>query len=127
MMVIMAGGAWAIDRTAAKIQGVGVPACVAISSTTWTAIPAIASIKSGRGGIFIAAPSSTVGAFNIVMASSPVTAPSVATTIHAYTMEAKGVQDFEASQYVYMFAFSTHTLAASQNLCYQEYTLEKDR
>jgi hypothetical protein len=127
MLVFMVGGAWAAERSAAKIQSVGVPACINVSSNTWTAIPSTTTARSGRGGMLVATPSSTVGAFNVVFTSYSVQSPSVATTVYSDILSANSVRDYEISQYVFMFAFSTHTLAATQPLCYQEYLLEKDR
>lgn len=121
---IVVGFAYCAERTASKMQGVGVPACVAISSTTWTAIPSTATIRGSRGGILLSSPGDTVGLFNIVFTSNAITAPSVSTSVHNMTLSASQNEDLSVSQFVYVFAVSTHTGAATQNLCYQEYTLE---
>lgn len=127
LLMALSASVYAVERTAAKIQSVGVPACVNVSSTAWTAIPSTTTARSGRGGILVAAPSSTVGAFNVVFTSYSVQSPSVATTVYGDILSANSVRDYEVSQFVFMFAFSTHTAAATQPLCYQEYLLEKDR
>jgi hypothetical protein len=117
----------AIERTAAKIQGVQPLACVAVSSTTWTAIPSTTTVKSGRGGIIVSAPRSTAGAFNLVFTSYTVQTPSVAISSGVYEFVAGDSKDLEISEFIFLHAVTTHTAAASQPFCFQEYTLEKDR
>lgn len=124
LLITLTASVYAIERTAAKIQGVGDPACVSVSSTTWTAVPSTSTIRASRGGIILSAPGATVGAFNVVFTSNAITTPSVATSVHNMDLIASQSEDLSVSQFVYIFAVSTHTGAATQNLCYQEYTLE---
>lgn len=119
------GSLYAAGGTAAKIQGVGTPACVSVSSFSWTAIPSTATIKAGRGGILISAPPTTAGLFNVAMTSSTIQTPGFSTSTFLTQMDAKDYIDLPVSQFVYIFAVSTHT--ASQDICYQEYTLELGR
>lgn len=120
-------GAVYAANTAAKIQGVGNPACVNVSSNTWTAVPSTTTIKGGRGGILISAPPTTQGAFNVGLTSSAVQSPNYAVTVYLTQMVAGDYIDFPTSEFVYVFAYSTHIAAATQPLCYQEYTLDIGR
>lgn len=123
----LAAGVYAGDRSKSKIQGVTALACVNVSSTTWTAVPSTTTIKSGRGGIMVFAPRSTVGAFNLVFTSYTVATPGIVITSATFDMVAGDSKDLDISEYIYLHAVSTHTAAVSSPLCYQEYTFDKDR
>jgi len=111
--------------TSAKIQGVADPACISVSTSAWTAIPSTTTVKSGRGGILISAPSTNTAGFGIVLASSTMQVPIVSTSSFGIQMAKGDYLDLSISEFVRSFAVALHSSAES--ICYQEYTLELGR
>lgn len=114
---------WAMDK--AKIQGVGVPACISVSTTSWTAIPSTTTIKGGRTGIFLMNSEANTGTFNISFTSSPLQSPAVSTNTASVQLAKSYTTYIEISQFIYVFALSRHT--AAEDICYQEVTAEQGR
>jgi hypothetical protein len=115
------GTAYAIDSTKSRIQNVEVPSCVSVSTSTWTAVPALASIPAiGKGGQIISSHASNSASFGIVLSS--VSTVSVSTMTAIMEVAPGEAYVIDNSLNVKVFAVSYHTSAES--MCQQQFKLD---
>jgi hypothetical protein len=104
----------------AKIQYSEAGTTVAVSSTTWTAVPSTTTVDTSRIGIIFDSANASLG-FRIILSSAADPAPTNAVTDGYAYDGSESMSDLSISGFVYMFAISTDTANATQNMWVQEY------
>lgn len=121
VVMLAAGYVYASDGTRSRIQNVAPASCISVSTSTWTAIPAITSVLSvGKGGQMILNPSSNTGKFGIVLSSIT----TVYTSTNVAIMEVSPGESYfvDNSVNITVFAASRHTSA--ENMCQQQFKFD---
>lgn len=119
--MLAVGSVYALDKTQSRIQNVAPASCISVSTSTWTAVPATASVLAvGKGGQMILSPSSNTAKFGIILSS--VTSVTSSTATAAMEVGVGESYFIDNSANVYVFAVSRHTSA--ETMCQQQFKFD---